>query len=94
MSPVIAVPVGREVELIIKSQDVTHSFFVRELRLKQDAVPGMEIHMHFTAETPAITKLFARSFADWDITECTACSVMSEADFEKWLRTGSGKPVE
>src|SRR6202142_1437145 len=30
--PVIAVPAGREVELIIRSQDVTHSFYVRELR--------------------------------------------------------------
>src|SRR5271169_5612434 len=35
VSPVIAVPAGREVELLIRSQDVTHSFFVRELRLKQ-----------------------------------------------------------
>src|SRR6202161_4608102 len=49
VSPVIAVPVGREVELTLKSQDVTHSFFVRELRLKQDLVPGMDLHMHFTA---------------------------------------------
>src|SRR5712692_9018139 len=40
VSPVIAVPVNREVELILRSKDVTHSFFVRELRLKQDAVPG------------------------------------------------------
>ena len=45
----IAVPAGREVDLIIKSLDVTHSFFVRELRLKQDAVPGIEIPIHFTA---------------------------------------------
>src|SRR5260370_32687128 len=52
VSPVIAVPAGREVELILRSQDVTHSFYVRELRLKQDAVPGMEIHMHFTANVP------------------------------------------
>ncbi len=43
------VPVGREVELLIRTQDVTHSFYVRELRLKQDAVPGMVIHMHFNA---------------------------------------------
>jgi len=49
VSPVIAVPAGREVELVIRSQDVTHSFFVRELRLKQDAVPGMVIPIHFTA---------------------------------------------
>ena len=44
------VPVGREVELLIRTQDVTHSFYVRELRLKQDAVPGMVIHMHFNAD--------------------------------------------
>ena len=72
VSPVAAVPVGREVELIIKSQDVIHSFFVRELRLKQDAVPGMEIHMHFTANDPVHTKLFVRSCAAWGITACTA----------------------
>ena len=49
VSPVIAVPLGREVELVLRSQDVTHSFYVRELRLKQDAVPGLEIRLHFTA---------------------------------------------
>src|SRR5713226_2570792 len=49
VSPVIAVPVNREGELILRSKDVTHSFFVRELRLKQDAVPGMLIPIHFTA---------------------------------------------
>jgi cytochrome c oxidase subunit 2 len=87
VSPVIAVPVDREVELIIRSQDVTHSFFVRELRLKQDAVPGMEIHMHFTASVPG----------DYEIACAELCglghyrmhsmlSVLSEADFEKWLK--------
>jgi cytochrome c oxidase subunit II len=87
VAPVIAVPVGREVELIIRSQDVTHSFYVRELRLKQDAVPGMEIHMHFTANTPG----------DYEIACAELCglghyrmhsmlSVLSEADFEKWLK--------
>lgn len=87
VTPVIAVPVGREVELIIRSQDVTHSFFVRELRLKQDAVPGMEIHMHFTANVPG----------DYEIACAELCglghyrmhsmlSVLSEADFQKWLR--------
>jgi cytochrome c oxidase subunit 2 len=87
VAPVIAVPVGREVELIIRSQDVTHSFYVRELRLKQDAVPGMEIHMHFTATVPG----------DYEIACAELCglghyrmhsmlSVLSEADFEKWLK--------
>ena len=85
--PVIVVPAGREVELIIRSQDVTHSFFVRELRLKQDAVPGMEIHMHFTATEPG----------DYEIVCSQLCglghyrmhsilTVMSETDFQKWMR--------
>ena len=48
--PTVTVPVGRQVELLLRSQDVIHSFFVRELRLKQDAVPGMIIPMYFTAD--------------------------------------------
>ena len=32
------------------SRDVIHNFFVRELRMKQDIVPGMEIPLHFQAD--------------------------------------------
>jgi cytochrome c oxidase subunit 2 len=45
----LAIPVNRPVELILRSKDVTHSFFVPQLRFKQDLVPGMGIHVHFTA---------------------------------------------
>jgi cytochrome c oxidase subunit 2 len=85
--PVMAIPVNREVELLIRSQDVTHSFFVRELRLKQDAVPGMLIRIHFTAtqtgqyeipcaELCGLGHYRMRSFL----------TVMSQADYDKWLR--------
>lgn len=87
VSPVIAVPVGREVELILRSQDVTHSFFVRELRLKQDAVPGMEIHMHFTANEPGTYDLVCAELCGLGHYRMhTTMTVMSEADFEKWLK--------
>ena len=46
----LTVPVNRPVELLLRSQDVVHNFFVRELRLQQDAVPGMLIPVNFTAE--------------------------------------------
>ena len=49
--PTLTVPVNREIELLIRSQDVIHNFFVRELRLQQDAVPGLEVPLHFTANT-------------------------------------------
>lgn len=48
----LAIPANRPVELVLNSKDVTHSFFVPQLRFKQDLVPGMKIHVHFTALTP------------------------------------------
>ena len=47
--PTLTVPVNHPVELLLRSQDVIHNFFVRELRLQQDAVPGMVIPIQFTA---------------------------------------------
>lgn len=40
--------VNHPVELILMARDVTHSFWVPQLRFKQDAVPGLEIPVHFT----------------------------------------------
>lgn len=49
---VLAVPAGRPVELLLRSKDVIHNFWVPQLRFKQDLVPGMVIRVHFTANTP------------------------------------------
>lgn len=40
--------VDHPVELTLTSRDVIHSFWVPPLRFKQDAVPGIDIHVHFT----------------------------------------------
>ena len=45
----LAIPLNRPVELILRSKDVIHSFWVPPLRFKQDLVPGMAIKVHFTA---------------------------------------------
>jgi cytochrome c oxidase subunit II len=49
VSATLTVPVNHPIELLLRSQDVVHNFDVRELRLQQDAVPGMMIPIHFTA---------------------------------------------
>lgn len=46
------VPVNKVVHVILKSKDVIHSFFVPQLRLKQDTVPGREITAWFEATKP------------------------------------------
>jgi len=79
-------PVDREAEVVLRSQDVIHSFFVPAMRFKQDAVPGLMIHMHFTP-----TKI-----GDYEIACAELCGlghykmhgmlkVVSQADYDKWL---------
>ena len=46
------VPVNKPVRVILKSQDVIHSFFVPQFRIKQDAVPGRQIAAWFDATKP------------------------------------------
>ena len=43
------VPVGRDVKLIMTSQDVIHSFYIPAFRLKQDVLPGRYTTLWFRA---------------------------------------------
>ena len=70
--PTLTVPVNRQVELHVTSQDVIHNFFVRELRLQQDAVPGLIVPITSRRKKSGSTKLSARSCAAWAIRACTA----------------------
>jgi len=45
---VMHVPMGKPVRVRLRSKDVIHSFFLPNLRVKQDAVPGMGIEVWFT----------------------------------------------
>ena len=46
------VPAGKVIRVVLKSKDVIHSFFLPNLRLKQDAVPGRDIVAWFEATKP------------------------------------------
>ena len=48
----VHVPVNKNVKVILKSRDVIHSFFLPNLRLKQDTVPGREIQAWFNVTKP------------------------------------------
>jgi cytochrome c oxidase subunit 2 len=52
ISSELVLPTGREIDLRLNAQDVIHGFSIPELRLKQNAVPGQTIHIHFTPTTP------------------------------------------
>ena len=48
----IRVPAGKPIRVILASKDVIHSFFMPNLRFKQDMVPGREITGWFQANKP------------------------------------------
>ncbi|WP_373528419.1 cytochrome c oxidase subunit II, partial [Nostoc sp.] len=43
------IPVGADVQLNLSAQDVIHSFWVPNFRLKQDALPGIPTELRFVA---------------------------------------------
>jgi len=48
----IVLPVGKKVRVRITSRDVLHNFYIRDMRVKMDAVPGMPTYFVFT---PTVT---------------------------------------
>jgi cytochrome c oxidase subunit II len=80
------IPVDREIDVSLRSVDVIHDFFVPNLRFKQDAVPGLNIHMHF----------HPTQIGEYEIACAELCGlghykmhgivhVVSQEDFDKWL---------
>jgi cytochrome c oxidase subunit 2 len=81
----LRVPAGKPIKLILHSRDVIHNFFVRELRLKQDIVPGMEIPFHFQADVPGTYEVPCSELCGLGHHQMrSALIVMPPAEFEKW----------
>jgi len=53
----LVVPAGEPVLLELRARDVIHSFFVPELRVKQDVVPGRSVPLWFTIDRPGSFEL-------------------------------------
>jgi cytochrome c oxidase subunit 2 len=91
----LTVPAGTHVVLTLKSRDVIHNLFVRELRLKQDLVPGMEIPFHFVADKPGTYEIACSELCGLGHHQMRSTLVVLEKDkFENWLREEDKKLKE
>jgi cytochrome c oxidase subunit 2 len=79
-------PANRTVLVHLSSKDVIHSFGLYEMRIKQDAIPGMEIPVWFIPTRPG----------EYEITCSQLCglghyrmrgflTVQTQADFDTWM---------
>jgi len=83
----LTVPVNHPVELLLRSQDVVHNFFVRELRLQQDAVPGMVIPIHFTADRTGRCEIVCTQLCGLGHYRMrSVLNVVSESAYEDFLK--------
>jgi cytochrome c oxidase subunit 2 len=85
------VPVGRDVKLIMTSQDVIHSFFVPAFRMKQDVIPGRYTVAWFRATKPGTYHLFCTQYCGTQHSGMIGSIVVMEpAQFEAWMSGGTG----
>ena len=80
------IPVNEEILIELKSADVLHSFFLPNLRIKQDAVPGMKIPVWFRATQTGVFDLVCAELCGWGHYKMKGrVTVESREDFNQWL---------
>jgi cytochrome c oxidase subunit 2 len=83
------VPVGRPVKLIMGSEDVLHSYFIPEFRVKADVIPGRYNVMWFTATRPGNYHLFCAEYCGTKHSGMIGTvTAMQPEDFQAWLAGG------
>lgn len=81
------VPVGRQVQFKMNAQDVIHSFWVPEWRIKQDNVPGITTDVVITPDREGTFQLVCTELCGaGHATMRATVVVQSEQEFQKWLR--------
>lgn len=88
------IPLGRTIDLRLRSADVVHSFWVPKLGGKRDAVPGRETQLWFTADSVGV---FWGQCAEFCGTAhalmSTRVIVDTPEDFDAWAALNAGGAV-
>jgi cytochrome c oxidase subunit II len=84
------VPVGRDVKMIMTSQDVIHSFYIPAFRIKQDVLPGRYTTAWFRATKPGVYHLFCAEYCGTQHSGMIGqIVVMEPAQYQGWLSGGT-----
>lgn len=82
---------GKPALIYLKSQDVIHSFFLPQMRIKQDALPGMTIPVWFDSDTASTSEhpfeLVCAELCGWGHYKMRSKVVVHEtqAEFDEWV---------
>jgi cytochrome c oxidase subunit 2 len=81
------IPVNRPVKLTMEAGDVIHAFWVPQLRLKQDAIPGRESILAFTSNLEGTYPIICAELCGaYHGGMKSMLYVHNEADFAQWVQ--------
>jgi cytochrome c oxidase subunit 2 len=79
-------PVDETATLSVTSMDVLHDFFVPNLRVKQDVVPGMKQYVWFTPLKTGVYDIVCAELCGWGHYKMKGRMVVeSRQKYEQWL---------
>ena len=82
----IKVPVGTPVVLRMTSNDVIHSFFIPDFRIKEEVVPGRKTYEWFIAEKPGRTLATCAEYCGMGHPQMPAfIEAVPKADYDAWV---------
>lgn len=88
----LVIPVDEPIKLILHSHDVMHSFFLPNLRIKQDAIPSMQTSIQFQANKIGEYEIACAELCGKDHYRMKATlKVLSKEDFNNWLNAKVAK---
>ena len=81
------VPTAKPVVINLRTQDIQHAFFAPQLRVKQDAVPGLVIPVWFEIEKVGTYDLVCAELCGWGHYKMKARIIaQSQSSVDKYLR--------
>lgn len=94
----LTLELGRPYKMIISSEDVLHSFYIPEFRMKRDAVPGQYSFIQFTPTKAGNANVFCAEYCGTSHSGMLATvKVLPPAEYKEWekkLGGCNGSPEE
>lgn len=85
----LVLPKGKPVRLIMSSDDVIHSFFIPNFRLKADVPPGLYTRLEFIATETGVHPIYCTEFCGAGHSDMLGRAIVVDpADYEKYYETG------
>jgi cytochrome c oxidase subunit 2 len=93
--PLLVLPVNRDIKMIMRSDDVLHSFYIPAFRAKRDVVPGRYNYMWFHTTKEGLYDLFCTEYCGDNHSQMNAkVKVVSQEEYKKALEKAIQEPED